>query len=71
MTKCLLIGAVFVGGVFVGFVTYEVVKKEGPKLLAAARKAASDVEKRTSEIVAEAKQAFSEGFADAQAKATA
>lgn len=71
MTKGLLMGAAFVGGVFVGFVTYEVVKKKGPKLLATAKKKASNIEKRTSRIVVEAKQAFSEGFAGAQAKATA
>jgi len=71
MVKGLLIGAVFVGGVFVGFVTYEVAKKKGPKLLATARKKASNVGKRTSKIVTEAKQAFSDGFSSAQAKATA
>ena len=65
MTKGLLIGAAFVGGVFVGFVTYEVVKKKGPKLLAIAKKKASAIGKRSSEIVAEARQAFSEGFASA------
>ena len=71
MAKGLLIGAAFVGGVFVGFITYEVAKKKGPKLLATARKNASKVGKRASKIVTEAKQAFSEGFANAQAKATA
>ena len=65
MTKGLLIGVVFVGGVFVGFVTYEVIKKKGPELLATARKKASDIGKKTSAIAAEAKQAFAEGFAGA------
>ena len=71
MTKGLLIGAAFVGGIFVGFVTYEVAKKKVPKLLATAKKKASNVGKRTSEIVTEAKRAFSEGFASAQDAATA
>ena len=71
MTKGLLIGAAVVGGVFVGFVAYKVVKKKSPKLLATARKKASAIGKRTSEIVTEAKQAFFEGFASVQAKATA
>ncbi|MBA7650482.1 hypothetical protein ES703_58288 [subsurface metagenome] len=71
MTKGLLIGAAFVGGIFVGFVTYEVAKKKGPKLLATAKKKASNIGKRTSEIVTEAKRAFSEGFASAQDAATA
>lgn len=65
MTKCLLIGAVVVGGVFVGFVGYKVVKKKGPKLLATTKKKVLDVGKRTSQIVGEAKQAFAEGFAGA------
>ncbi len=65
MIKGLLVGAVIVGGVFVGFVAYKVVKKKSPKFLATARKKASDIGKRTSEIVAEAKQAFSEGYASA------
>jgi len=68
MMKGLLIGA---GVVIVGIVAYKVVKKKNPKLLATAKKKASDVGKRTSEIVAEAKRAFSEGFTSAQAKATA
>ncbi len=71
MTKGLLIGAVVVGGVFVGFVGYKVVTKKGPNLLATAKKKVSKIGKRTSEIVGEAKQAFTEGFADAQAEATA
>ena len=71
MTKGLLIGAAFVGGIFVGFVTYEVAKKKGPELLATAKKKASNIGKRTSEIVTEAKRSFSEGFASAQDAATA
>ena len=71
MTKCLLIGAVVVGGVFVGFVGYKVVTKKGPKFLGTARKNVSNIGKRTSEIVGKAKQAFAEGFAGAQVKATA
>ena len=71
MMKGLLIGAGAVGAVLVGFVAYKVVKKKSPKLLATIKKKASDIGKRTSKIVVEAKQAFSEGFASAQAKATA
>ena len=74
MIKALLIGGSIVGGIFVGFVAYKVVKKKGPELLATAGKKASEVRKRTSEAVAEAKQAFSEGFTKAyagQATATA
>ena len=71
MIKGLLIGAVVVGGVFVGFVGYKVVTKKGPNLLATAKKKVSNVGKRTSEVITEAKQAFAEGFAGAQAKATA
>lgn len=65
MTKALLIGGSIVGGIFVGFVAYKVAKKKGPELLATARKKASEVRKRTSEAVAEVKQAFSEGFTSA------
>ena len=71
MTKGLLIGAAVVGGVFVGFVTYEIVKKKSPELLATARKKASNIGKRSSEIIAEARQAFAKGYASAQAKAPA
>jgi hypothetical protein len=71
MTKCLLIGSVVVGGVFVGFVGYKVAKGKGPKLLATAKEKVSKIGKRTSEIVGEAKQAFAEGYAGAQAEATA
>lgn len=65
MTKALLIGGSIVGGIFVGFVVYKVVKKKGPELLATAAKKTSEVRKRISETVAEAKQAFSEGFTSA------
>jgi hypothetical protein len=68
MMKGLLIGA---GVVIVGIVAYKVVKKKNPKFLATAKKKASDIGKRTSEIVTEAKRAFSEGFTSVQAKATA
>jgi hypothetical protein len=67
----MLLGAVVVGGVFVGFVGYKVVTKKSPKFLATAGKKVSNIGKRTSEIVAEAKQAFTEGFAGAQAAAKA
>lgn len=40
-------------------------KKKGPKLLAAVRKKASDVGKRTSGMIADAKRGFSEGFTSA------
>jgi len=65
MTKALLIGGSIVGGIFVGFVAYKVVKKKGPKLLAAAGKKTSDVRKRASKIIADAKRGFSEGFTSA------
>ena len=67
MTKALLIGGSIVGGIFVGFVAYKVVKKKGSKLLATVRKKASDVGKRTSGMIADAKQGFSEGFTQAYA----
>lgn len=65
MTKALLIGGSIVGGIFVGFVAYKVAKKKGPELLATARKKASELRKRISEAVADAKQGFSEGFTTA------
>jgi len=65
MTKALLIGGSIIGGIFVGFVAYKVAKKKGPKLLATARKKASDVGKTASKIIADTKQEFSEGFASA------
>jgi len=69
MGKGLLIGgSVVVAGVFVGFVAYRIVKKN-PELLKNARKKVSDIGKKTSKVVAEAKRAFVEGFEGAQAKA--
>ena len=65
MTKALLIGGSIVGGIFVGFVAYKVAKKNGPKLLATVRKKTSDVGKRTSGMIADVKQGFSEGFTSA------
>jgi len=68
MAKGLLIGgSVVVAGVFVGFVAYEIVKKN-PKLLKNTRKKVSNIREKMSEMAAEAKQAFTEGLRDAQAK---
>ena len=63
MKEGLLIGGgIVVAGVFVGYVAYKIAKKS-PKLLATVRKKTSDVGKRTSGMIADAKQGFSEGFA--------
>ncbi len=68
MKEGLLIGgSVIVAGVFVGFVAYKMVKKN-PKLLKNTRKKVSNVGKKTSAIVVEAKRAFAEGFKGAQTK---
>jgi len=68
MKEGLLIGGgIIVAGVFVGFVAYQLVKKNS-KALSSIKKKASNVVKKTSKIASEAKQAFAEGFEDAQAK---
>jgi len=67
MSKGLLFGAVVIGGVAVGFVVYTVVEKKGPQLLAAAKKKASRLRENTCSVVAEAAQAFREGYVGAQA----
>ncbi len=68
MKECLLIGgSIVVAGVFVGFVAYKIAKKN-PKALNSIKKKASNVAKKTSKIASEAKQAFAEGFKDAQVK---
>jgi hypothetical protein len=61
MTKALLIGGSVVGGIFVGFVVCNVVKKKGPGLLQPLTAAG----KRISGVIANAKQQFSDGFTDA------
>ncbi len=68
MKEGLLIGgSIVVAGVFVGYVAYKLMKKN-PKALNSIKKKASNVAKKTSKIASEAKQAFAEGFEDAQAK---
>jgi len=61
MIKALLIGGSIVGGIFVGFVACKVVKKQGPRLLQPLTAAG----KRISEVIADAKQQFNDGFTDA------
>ena len=55
MKECLLIGGtVVLAGIFVGYVTYKIAKNN-PKIL-------TNISEKVSEIVTEAKQAFTEGF---------
>ena len=55
MKGCLLIGGtVVLAGIFVGYVTYKIVKKN-PKIL-------KDIGKKATKIAADAKHAFVEGF---------
>ncbi|MHC4396169.1 MAG: hypothetical protein ACYS1A_10995 [Planctomycetota bacterium] len=61
MAKALLIGGSIVGGIFVGFVAYKVVKNQSSKLLGPLAAAGQ----RVSGIIADARQEFSDGFADA------
>ncbi|MHC4360605.1 MAG: hypothetical protein ACYSYU_01295 [Planctomycetota bacterium] len=62
MKEGILIGAgIVAAGVFVGFVAYNLVKKN-PKALKAVKKKASNVVKKTSKVASEAKKAFTEGF---------
>lgn len=68
MVKGILIGA---GVIVAGYVVYKVVQKKSPKMLKAAKKHAANFKKRTGEIVNEARQAFREGFAGAQAQTAA
>jgi hypothetical protein len=68
MKEGLLIGAgVVATGVFVGFVAYRLIKKN-PKALKTVKKKASNIAKKTTKVAADAKQAFAEGFENAQAK---
>ncbi len=60
MKGCLLIGGtVVLAGIFVGYVTYKIVKNN-PKML-------KDIGKKASKIAADAKRAFAEGFEGATA----
>jgi len=68
MKEGLLIGAgVVAAGVFVGFVAYQLVKKN-PKALKSVKKKVSNIAKKTSKVAAEAKKAFAEGFDGATVK---
>ncbi|UCG58847.1 MAG: hypothetical protein JSU70_04905 [Phycisphaerales bacterium] len=68
MKEGLLIGGgIVVAGVFVGFVTYKLVKRNS-KAFRSIKKKASGVAKKTSRVASEAKRAFAEGFESAQAK---
>jgi len=60
--KGLLVAA---GVVFVGLVGYKIIKKKKPDVLEKAKKSASGIKKRTSEIVEGAKESFREGYAQA------
>ena len=63
-----MIGAgVVAAGVFVGFAACKLMKKN-PKLLKDTKRKMSNIGKKTSKIAAEAKQAFAQGFDNAQAK---
>ena len=67
MKEGLLVGAgIVVAGVFVGCVTYKLLKN--PKLLKGTKKKVSSVGKKASKVAAEAKKAFTEGFEGAAAK---
>lgn len=67
MKGLLIGGCIVVAGVFVGLVACKMVNKN-PKLLKNTKKTLFDIGKKTSEAVAEAKRAFSEGFKGAQVK---
>ncbi|MHC4071668.1 MAG: hypothetical protein ACYSWW_03930 [Planctomycetota bacterium] len=70
MSKSLLIGgSVVVAGMFVGFVTYKVVKKKCPAMIKNTRKKAKKIRKKASSLAGEAKQAFMEGFEGTKTKA--
>ncbi|TKJ33658.1 MAG: hypothetical protein CEE38_19930 [Planctomycetes bacterium B3_Pla] len=70
MSKTLLIGSgVVVAGMFVGFVTYKVVKKKCPAMIKKTKKRVSKISKKASSVAGEAKQAFMEGFEGTKTKA--
>ena len=55
MKGCLLVGGtVVLAGIFVGYVTYKIVKKN-PKML-------KNIREKATKMAAEAKHAFAEGF---------
>lgn len=68
MKEGLLIGGgIVVAGVFVGYAAYKLMNKNS-KALSSIKKKGSNVVKKMSKVASEAKQAFAEGFEDAQAK---
>lgn len=70
MSKSLLVGGgVVAAGVFVGLVTYEIAKKKGPAMIERTGKRASNIRKKATALVAEARQAFMEGFERTKTKA--
>ena len=62
MLKSLL---VIVGVAVVGFVAYEIVKREKPELLAKAKKSVSDATSGVTQALKNAKSSFMEGYASA------
>jgi hypothetical protein len=59
-------GLLVVAGVaFACVVGYKIIKKKRPDVLKKAKKSASDIKKRTSEIIEGAKDSFREGYAQA------
>ncbi len=67
MKEGLIVGAgIIAAGVFVGFVACKLITN--PKAIKSAKDKASNVAKKSSEVAAEAKKAFTEGFKGATAK---
>lgn len=56
---------VVLGVAVVGFVAYEIVKREKPELLARAKKSFSDATSGVAEALKNAKSSFMEGYASA------
>lgn len=57
--------------VFVGLVTYKVLKKKRPKAIEKVRKSVTDAKAKTAKVAKGAKEAFREGYESAKKKAKA